>query len=120
MSSVYLQGPIELVARVVHEANRVLQAQTGEEVSPTYDEAPEYQKSSTISGIQAALDGSTPEGLHNSWCDAKVADGWVYGPEKDAEKKTHPCLVHYNHLPEGQKVKDEMFLAIVNAFKSTE
>lgn len=118
MTRAYLQIPTDLVARVVHEANRVLQAQTGEEVSPPYDEAPQWQKDSAYLGIHEAYAGKTPEELHNAWCDVKVKDGWVYGPVKDAEKKTHPCLVHYEHLPEDQKIKDHMFSAIVHAFKN--
>jgi hypothetical protein len=106
-----------LVARVIHEANRVLQAQTGEEVSPPYDQAPHWQKDSTILGIHAALEGRTPEELHEGWCDIKRKDGWVYGKVKDAETKTHPCLVPYSELPAEQKVKDHMFSAIVKAFK---
>ena len=44
-----------------------------------------------------------------------VADGWVYGAEKNAELKTHPCLVPYGDLPVEQRVKDELFTAIVKA-----
>ena len=33
------------------------------------------------------------EQLHESWCAAKVRDGWIYGDVKDAEARTHPCLV---------------------------
>jgi hypothetical protein len=106
-----------LVARVVHEANRVLQAQTGEEVSPPYDLAPQWQKDSAILGIHEALAGKSPEELHVGWCVVKLADGWVYGLVKDGEKKTHPCLVPYSELPEDQRIKDHMFSAIVNAFK---
>lgn len=109
--------PTNLVARVVHEANRVLQAQTGEEVSLPYDEAPQWQKDSAFIGIHEALDGKTPEELHAGWCKVKVDAGWVYGETKDAEKKTHPCLVPYSDLPEDQRIKDHMFSAIVNAFK---
>lgn len=106
-----------LVARVIHEANRVLQAQTGEEVSPPYDEAPQSQKESTILGIHEALAGKTPKQLHDSWCKHKRKAGWVYGPVKDETLKTHPCLIPYHGLPANQKVKDRMFYAIVNAFK---
>lgn len=107
------------VARVIHEANRVLQAQTGEEVAPPYDEAPLWQKDSTFIGIHEALAGKTAEELHESWCEAKRKDGWIYGEIKDAEAKTHPCLVEYSWLPLNQKIKDHMFSAIVEAFKSS-
>jgi hypothetical protein len=45
----------------------------------------------------------------------KVKDGWVLGHIKDGAKKTHPCMVPYNQLPEGQRKKDHLFRAIVLA-----
>lgn len=66
-------------------------------------------------GVEKALDGATPEDLHQSWCDFKAADGWVYGEVKDAEAKTHPCLVPYEELPEEQRIKDDLFKAVVGA-----
>ena len=47
---------------------------------------------------------------HMNWCDHKIADGWSYGPIKDPEGKTHPCLVDYDQLPESQKKKDEVVI----------
>jgi hypothetical protein len=47
----------------------------------------------------------------------KIKDGWVYGETKDAEKKTHPCLVPFHELPEFQQKKDKLFCAIVDALK---
>lgn len=46
---------------------------------------------------------------------AKEEDGWVYGPEKDAEKKVHPCMVPYDQLPKEQRMKDVLFGAVVRA-----
>lgn len=112
-----LQLPTSLVARVIHEANRVLQAQTGEEVSPPYDLAPQSQKDSTFLGIHEALAGKTPEELHESWCEEKWRNGWTLGDVKSEILKTHPCLTPYSMLPLVQKMKDHMFLAIVTAFK---
>jgi hypothetical protein len=37
----------------------------------------------------------------------------VYGEVKDAVAKTHPCMVPYDDLPEFQRKKDALFLAIV-------
>jgi hypothetical protein len=47
----------------------------------------------------------------------KVAAGWHYGEVKDAEAKTHPCMVAYEELPFEQRVKDHVFRAIVSALK---
>ncbi len=47
---------------------------------------------------------------HMNWCDKMVEDGWHYGPTKDPEEKTHPCLTEYDKLPEPQKKKDEVVI----------
>lgn len=107
------------IARVCHEANRALQITQGDPaVSPSWDEAPDWQTESAVNGVEAALTGATPEELHASWCGFKMAAGWVYGEEKDADATppTHPCLVDYADLPEEQRIKDDLFQAIVSAF----
>jgi hypothetical protein len=52
----------------------------------------------------------TPETLeklgaaaHEIYCETKKADGFAYGPEKSAEKKTSPLLIPYADLPEWAK-----------------
>lgn len=104
------------IARVCHEANRALQAiQNDPAPSPDWEGAPAWQKQSAVEGVLKAQAGATPEQLHQSWCDFKEKDGWVYGAAKDADAKTHPCLVPYAELPEEQKAKDRVFSAIVTA-----
>jgi len=106
----------EEIAHVCHEANRAIQQVTGDPaVSPPWDEAPEWQRESAVEGVAKAVGGATPEQLHQSWCDFKAADGWVYGPVKDEVAKTHPCLVGYDELPPEQRQKDAVFSAIVCA-----
>ena len=58
---------------------------------------------------------SIPSDSHTNWSNEKFAAGWVYGDVKDAEKKTHPCLVPYSELPEEQKVKDAIFQSVASA-----
>lgn len=109
---------IEDIARVTHEANRAVQEITGDPVvSPEWGAAPEWQRASAYDGVQAALNGATPEELHQNWCSYKTSEGWVYGEAKDEQAKTHPCLVPYVDLPAEQRVKDYVFGAIVNALK---
>jgi hypothetical protein len=54
------------------------------------------------------------------WCAQKENDGWVYGPQKDAVAKTHPCLVPYEQLSADQRKKDRLFFAIVPAVLAAE
>lgn len=105
---------VESTARLCHEANRILQLHSyGDVISPTWNAAPDWQKESSREGVRKALQGQTPEQLHESWLEFKLKDGWVYGVEKDEHKKTHPCMVRYEDLPEDQQIKDDMFHTIV-------
>lgn len=63
----------------------------------------------------AAGDEPSPSASHDSWLAQKRAEGWQYGPAKDAEKKTHPCFLPYDGLPVEQRLKDYIFAAIVKA-----
>ena len=44
--------------------------------------------------------------VHDVWMSQRIADGWVYGKERDDIKKTHPCIVPYEELPESEKEYD--------------
>lgn len=62
----------EDIARVAHEANRAVQYVTDDPApSPAWDEAPRWQRDSAIDGVCRALNGETPEELHESWCEFK-------------------------------------------------
>lgn len=105
---------VERAARLAHEANRLRCMLIGDDSQKPWDEAPGWQKDSARMGAQKALAGAGPIELHESWMNDKLAAGWVYGAVKDAEKKTHPCLVPYVQLPLEQRVKDYVFRAAVN------
>lgn len=108
-----------LIASVCHEANRAYCLTQGDTSQLPWTEAPDWQRQSAILGVEKAIAGATPEQLHESWTAQKVADGWIYGPVKDADATppTHPCLVPYPELPAAQQVKDALFGAVVNALK---
>ena len=57
----------------------------------------------------------TPEDSHANWLKLKESEGWKYGPVKDPERKEHPCMVSYEKLPQSQKLKDLLFLAVSRA-----
>lgn len=44
--------------------------------------------------------------VHDVWAEARILQGWKYGKKRDDEKKTHPCLVPYDELPEEEKEYD--------------
>lgn len=109
--------PIEYIARVCHEANRGWCESIGDDSQASWDDAAPWQRESAIAGVRFAIENpeSTPKQQHEAWCNDKHAAGWVFGPEKDADAKTHPCLVPYEKLPAAQRLKDSIFVAIVRA-----
>jgi hypothetical protein len=104
---------IDAIAMRCHERNRKFCEEHGDHSQVAWADAPDWQKDSARHGVQAALDGATPEQLHESWCDEKLANGWIYGETKDATAKTHPCLVPYSALPAEQQEKDHLFASTV-------
>jgi len=46
------------------------------------------------------------ENAHDHWALQRMADGWTYGPQRDDDRKRHPCLVPYEELPESEKEYD--------------
>lgn len=106
---------LEKIAELAHEANRIFCEAHGDFSQPLWKDALEWQKNSAVNGIQWVLNGNTPRQQHEDWAKDKNAAGWVYGPVKDADKKTHPCLVDYDQLPEYQKAKDALYIAVVKA-----
>lgn len=102
---------IEKVAKHCHEMNKMFCEATGDFSQPSWEDAPEWQKNSAINGVIFHMNNPnvTPEQSHENWMKEKVADGWVYGPVKDVEKKQHPCMMPYNELPPDQRFKDTLF-----------
>jgi hypothetical protein len=110
------------IARVAHEVNRAYGLILGEENHSPWEEASEALQNSAISGVQFRLDNpdAPASAQHDAWMEDKIKDGWVHGEEKDEDAKTHPCLVAYEELPEDQRAKDKLFVAVVNAMKTIE
>lgn len=104
---------IDFVARVAHEANRAWCEAHGDSSQLPWERAESWQKESAKRGIQSVLAGATPRQQHEHWREAKVSDGWIYGPVKDAAKKVHPCLVDYDKLPREHKAKDALYIGAV-------
>lgn len=103
---------------VCHETNRAYCQTIGDNSQKEWNDAEQWQRDSAIKGVQFKLDNpdAPPSAQHDAWTADKVAGGWIYGPIKDAEAKTHPCIVPYDGLPIEQRVKDYLFAAVVAAF----
>ena len=121
-TEVTLSSDVVAIAKVCHEANRAWSDHLGDEPQPKWEDATDWQRSSTIHGVEfhwSALKygaQTSPRQSHVNWLKEMEALGWKYGPVKDPEKREHPCFVPWEELPEAQRVKDYLFLSIVEAF----
>ena len=43
---------------------------------------------------------------HENWSKQRIKEGWSYGHKRDDLKKTHPCIIPYHELTEGEKKYD--------------
>lgn len=43
---------------------------------------------------------------HEVWAQGRMKEGWVYGKERNDEKKETPCLVPYEQLDDSEKEYD--------------
>lgn len=105
------------IAEMAHEANRFYCKKIGDHTQEIWDDAPSWQKDSARKGVLFVYNNQHAgfEAQHESWLNEKREDGWVYGKKKDEKKKKHPCFVRYEDLPEEQRVKDMIFVSVVNA-----
>jgi hypothetical protein len=110
---------VQIIAKACHEANRVWCQSEGDYSQKRWSEAEQWQRDSAIKGVEFRL--NNPDALssaqHDAWSKDKIDSGWVFGEVKDSEKKTHPCLIPFEELPEFQQKKDKLFQAIVDALK---
>lgn len=108
---------LEDIARMCHSVNRAYCHAIGDDSQLIWELAPEWQQESARSDVKGIADGSIrePEDSHETWLVAKEADGWMFGIAKDPDKKLHPCILPFEQLPEYQRVKDHLFLAVVTS-----
>lgn len=108
---------IEQIANVAHQVNKAYCTAIGDNTQSEWEIAPDWQRQSAINGVKAHIDSGLmmlPEDSHISWMKQKESEGWVFGVIKDAEKKTHPCMVSYSMLPLEQRIKDYLFREVVH------
>lgn len=105
------------IAAICHEANRLLCRALGDPRQPLFEVAPPDHVRSVVDGVQFALANpeAGPADSHENWCRMKEQQGWTYGREKDATRKTHPNLVDFHELSAAQQAKDHLFIGVVRA-----
>lgn len=112
------EHPLDRIARVCHEVNRAYCQALGDDSQTAWLDAPEWQRASARMGVDLHIMGDFgPAASHEAWMTAKLNDGWQYGAVKDADAKTHPCIVPFDELPQAQQAKDYIFRAVAHALK---
>lgn len=111
---------VEQIAQVAHEVNKAYCESIGDNSQPSWEDAPDWQKSSAINGVNFHLENpdAGPDASHNSWMKQKLEEGWKYGPIKNPETKEHNCLLPFEALPLHQRSKDYLFRQIVHSLKN--
>lgn len=108
----------ERIAEACHEINRAYCEALDDFSQPTWSNAPEWQRSSAMMGVELhSVGNSDPSASHASWMKQKINDGWVWGSVKDPDKKQHPCILPFHELPQAQQAKDYIFRAVVHVLR---
>lgn len=110
---------VEQIAKVAHEVNKAFCESIGDTSQPSWNDAPEWQKSSAINGVNFHLNNpdASPSASHESWLKQKEEEGWKYGAIKNPEAKEHPCFIPYDQLPVEQRSKDYLFKQVIHSLK---
>lgn len=105
------------IAQICYAANQAYCLTGCDNTMPDWEYATDPVRKGYIEGVTMHLGNpdSTAQDGHINWMADKLEQGWKYGPQKDTDKKTHPCLVEYDKLPVDQRIKDDLFIAIVRA-----
>jgi len=107
-----------ITAQVAYAANRqYVDIIGGRVVNLTWAEAPYELKQSLIEAVRNHMTNpKTSEETHVAWCEARKAQGYRLGKHINHKKKTHSSLIRYQDLPFEEKLKDALFVGIVDIF----
>jgi len=112
---------IERIAEILYEATRREAEWSQRSIVPeAWNDRDDAFRKQFVQVIQNYLTMDklpTPEEAHDSWVKAYTDMGWVYGPERDPVKKTHPDMVPFDQLPKDERDKDAIFLALIYAVR---
>ena len=76
--------------------------------------APDWMKESTRDGVMFRINNpdKSPEDQHDNWLKHKQDTGWIYGPEKNTDRKTHPMMLPYKDVPQYEQNKDKIITSM--------
>jgi hypothetical protein len=110
------RGLSERRAWFVYEAARLAAAAAMAPIVPEpWDQRDEAFRDQFVAVIDRQTSDqrkTSPEELHADWVRAYEAMGWVYGPVRDPDRRTHPDMVPYAELGQLERDKDAVFVAL--------
>lgn len=71
-----------------------------------YIPSPENTDNVTLPEELNILVEAIAENVHEVWAKSRMEQGWTLGPERDDQRKQHPCLIPYAQLSEEEKDYD--------------
>lgn len=72
----------------------------------TYQPHPVDTSHIRLSNEMEQLTEQLAQNVHEVWSAKRIAEGWTWGEQRDDIRKTHPCLVPYEQLPDSEKEYD--------------
>lgn len=108
---------IENIAQVVHEINKAFCESLGDHSLLSWEQTSNDIKDIVISGVRFHLEYpfASADASHNNWMAQKIAQGWVYGPVKDAVRKQHPSIAPFDQLSLPERQKDVLVMQTVHS-----
>jgi len=105
----------ERVAEAAHGLNRAYCFAYGMDAGSAWKNTLSPEKESVIDGVKYIYENDVwdPRLSHDRWMELKLRDGWKWGEIKSWEHRTHPCLLPWHGLPRQQRIKDILFLGVV-------
>lgn len=109
---------LDFIARQAYQAVQQLAVDMGQPQIIPWESASAATQESTKAGVLFYIQNptATAEQVHESWMARKASEGWSCGDAKDETNKTHPCMRPYGELDIQHKLKDHIFMYVVNAF----
>ncbi len=110
---------VEKLAEVLHGATSAIERPDGSKPVP-WDKLAGSDKDLAVLAIAELLRAhplpATAEEYHDLWRELKEEEGWEYGETYSEEAMTHPSLVPYDKLSDSDKVKDKIWVALIQEF----
>lgn len=92
-----------------------IEKMTLEKIAAEYKPQPFNVDNIQLPDSLLALTEAIAENTHDCWAQARLSQGWSYGPMRDDITKKHPDLIPYSQLKEEDKEYDRV--TAMNAIK---